>query len=251
VTREQRTVFGEVADDYEQTRPDYPDTLFDAVFEFGGLRAGDRALEIGAGTGKATRGFIMRGLDVLALEPAPGMAAILRKKHQATLETTFEDWTLEPDAFALVYAAQSWHWVEDHDAQYDRVADTLGPRGTVAFFWNLAQPFDGALGEEIAAVYRDIAPDADTITTKWPLDETLTELQRAARFDDVTKETCTWSRTYTTAEYLMLMGTHSSHRMLDEGTLTRLQQAVGAVVDAQGGAVTVDGESALYLAHAR
>ena len=139
VTREQRTVFGEVAELYERTRPGYPDGLFDAVLEFGDLHAGDRALEVGAGTGKATRGFIARGLDVLALEPAPGMADVLRHSYPSVIETTFEDWTVDRGAFGLLYAAQAWHWVEDHPAAYARVADALRDGGTIALFWNLAR----------------------------------------------------------------------------------------------------------------
>ena len=75
---EQRLVFGEVAEQYDRARPSYPDELFDAIIEHGGLHAGDAALEIGAGTGKATRGFVARGLAVHALEPSPGMARVLR-----------------------------------------------------------------------------------------------------------------------------------------------------------------------------
>ncbi len=41
--REQRLVFGEVAEQYDTYRPSYPDALFDTIVEFGGLRAGDRA----------------------------------------------------------------------------------------------------------------------------------------------------------------------------------------------------------------
>ncbi len=71
-------MFGEIAQQYDAFRPSYPDALFDTIVEFGELHAGDRALEIGAGTGKATAGFRARGLDVHALEPSPEMAAILR-----------------------------------------------------------------------------------------------------------------------------------------------------------------------------
>ena len=42
--REQALVFGEVADQYDEMRPSYPDALFDTVIEFGGLRADDAAL---------------------------------------------------------------------------------------------------------------------------------------------------------------------------------------------------------------
>ena len=248
VTREQRTVFGEVAELYERTRPGYPDGLFDAVLEFGDLHAGDRALEVGAGTGKATRGFIARGLDVLALEPAPGMADVLRQSYPSVIETTFEDWTVEPGAFALLYAAQSWHWVEDHPAAYARAADALRDGGTIALFWNLPREFDGALGADIQAVYRDLAPTLEPLTTQWPLDETLAEIDASDRFDIATKVTVPWTQPYSRTEYVELMGTHSNHRMLDDATRAQIQAAVGAVIDRHGGAVAVTYDTAVYLA---
>lgn len=49
-----------VAELYERSRPGYPPALFAALGEPG------RALEIGAGTGQATRGLLARGWDVVA-----------------------------------------------------------------------------------------------------------------------------------------------------------------------------------------
>jgi hypothetical protein len=51
--REQALVLGEVAETYHRVRPGYPDALVDDVFAFGMLEPGDRAVEVGAGTGKA------------------------------------------------------------------------------------------------------------------------------------------------------------------------------------------------------
>jgi len=248
VTREQRTVFGEVAELYERTRPGYPDGLFDAVLEFGDLHPGDRALEVGAGTGKATRGFIARGLDVLALEPAPGMAEVLRQSYPSVIEMTFEDWTVEPGAFALLYAAQAWHWVEDHPAAYARAADALRDGGTIALFWNLPREFDGALGADIQGVYRALAPTLEPLTTQWPLDETLAEIDASDRFGIATKVTVPWTQPYSRAEYVELMGTHSNHRMLDDATRAQIQAAVGAVIERHGGVVAVTYDTAVYLA---
>ena len=51
-------MFGEVVQDYDQVRPGYPDDLVDDVTALSG--AGP-ALEVGAGTGKATVSFAARG----------------------------------------------------------------------------------------------------------------------------------------------------------------------------------------------
>ncbi|MDX6616922.1 MAG: hypothetical protein QOD60_2013, partial [Solirubrobacterales bacterium] len=109
--REQALVFGEIADQYEAARPAYPDGAFDTIVEYGGLRLGDAALEIGAGTGKATGGFLTRGLAVHALEPSAEMARVLRAKGVTVEETSFEAWPVREAAFRLVFAAQAWHWV--------------------------------------------------------------------------------------------------------------------------------------------
>jgi len=51
-----RLSFGGVAELYDRSRPSYPPALVDDVLEFAGVGPGeaDRALEVGAGTGKAT-----------------------------------------------------------------------------------------------------------------------------------------------------------------------------------------------------
>ena len=48
--------FGAVASAYERYRPGYPDELVDEVLAYAG-RPVRTALEVGAGTGKATRAF--------------------------------------------------------------------------------------------------------------------------------------------------------------------------------------------------
>jgi SAM-dependent methyltransferase len=251
VTREQRTVFGEVAELYERTRPGYPEAVYDAIIDYGHLHATDRALEIGAGTGKATRAMAKRGLEITALEPSPGMAALLVRSAPVTVvETTFEHWEIEPAAFALVYAAQAWHWV-DHTHAYGRAADALRTGGTIALVWNVPAEWDGALGNDIDAVYAQHAPALLRASEQWDLDTTLGELTASERFEDVTKMTFPWVQSYTTGEYVAMLGTHSNHRMLDDAARTRLHTAVGEVIGRHGGRVEVEYKAGVYLARRR
>jgi hypothetical protein len=55
--------FGVMAEAYERFRPGYPVELFDMVMTYAGQPV-RTALEIGAGTGKATRLFAQRGVAV-------------------------------------------------------------------------------------------------------------------------------------------------------------------------------------------
>lgn len=91
------------------------------------------ALEIGAGTGKATRLFAERGVIVTATEPDPGMLGELRQRVPAitnTVQAAFED--LRPgESYSLVYAAAAMHWTDPND-RWTRVAALLEPGGVFA-----------------------------------------------------------------------------------------------------------------------
>jgi SAM-dependent methyltransferase len=140
--REQRTIFGEVAELYDKARAAYPEALFDDVLDYARCTAASsmRALEIGAGTGKATVALAARGVDVVALEPDAAMAAVLRRScenfpHVRIEVTTFEDWTTSWKGFDLLYAAQAWHWVA-REVRARRAAELLRADGTIALFWH-------------------------------------------------------------------------------------------------------------------
>ncbi len=123
--RQQRLVFGEVAELYDKARASYQDALIDDVIAFAG-GPGLRAVEVGAGTGKATVGFAARGLDILALEPSPAMVAVARRNcapypRVRIEQTSFEDWPADPGGYGLVYSAQAWHWVRP-EIRYQKAA---------------------------------------------------------------------------------------------------------------------------------
>jgi hypothetical protein len=246
--REQRTVFGEVAQLYDDARPSYPDEVFDTVIAYGELSPNDQALEIGAGTGKATEQWVARRLDVLALEPSAGMAGVLRAKGVRVEQLTFEDFAGRPSSFRLVCAAQAWHWVTGAD-RYQRAANLLEIGGTLALFWNKPRHFGGALGADVDAVYAKHAPAlADRGAPKWSLEATLDEITATPGYSPPELREITWVQPYTTQEYMRLQETHSDHRMLPDGQRVRLHAAVRETIEAHGGAVDVIYDTQLYLA---
>jgi len=245
--REQRLVFGEVAEQYDARRPSYPDALFDAVCEYGDLHAGARALEIGAGTGKATVGMLARGLDVHALEPSAEMARVLRGKGVDAEVTTLEAWTVVPDAFDLVYAAQAWHWVHGAD-RYERVAGTLRPGGTLALFWNKGREHDDAFAADNRAAYATYAPDLGSPAGSWTLDWIGEELAACDMFTAMERRTFTWTTSYSRDAWLALLATHSDHRMLPDARRAQLHVAVGEAIDKHGGAIDIVYDTELFLA---
>ncbi|MDN3357869.1 class I SAM-dependent methyltransferase [Actinomadura sp. DC4] len=157
-----RAGFDTAAEDYERTRPVCPPSLFDDLVERAGLRAGDRVIEIGCGTGQATVPLAERGLAVTAVELGAGLAAIARERLAAfpaaeVVTCAFEDWSPPDTPAAAVVAVNSLHWV-DPRLRYSRPAELLRPGGAMAVagcFWARpagAEPFWTDVQEDYRAV---------------------------------------------------------------------------------------------------
>jgi SAM-dependent methyltransferase len=258
VAREQRLVFGEVADVYDRVRPGYPPSLVDHVVGALGLAAGDRVLEVGAGTGKATVAFAARNLDVHALEPDPGMAAVARANAAATgaavavTVAAFEDWVPDRCDHALVMSAQAWHWVRP-EVRLEKAHHVLAPGGALALFWNRPDWPDTPLRHAIDEVYETVAPELGARTPGRSAQDAgrracTDELASSAWFGDLEFTQHPWSTAYDAASYVELLSTQSDHRMLDADRRRHLLDSVAAAIDAAGGAVPVAYVADLYLA---
>ena len=252
-----------MAELYDRVRPSYPTALVDDVLEFAGANAGDRAVEVGAGTGKATILFAARGLQILALEPSPEMAAIARVRltdyeNVAIEETEFERW--RPDrSFRLVFSAQAWHWVKP-EVRYMRAREAIAEGGALAVFWNRPQWETSALRDELADAYRRNAPELGAGSTgpgpmhpdvqappAWWGDWT-GELHRAVGFEPPQPRSYTWTEDYTSKQYVELLQTHSDHIVLADVQRHALLDAVATVIDRRGGTLTIEYATAMWLA---
>src|SRR5712671_3675150 len=72
-------VFDEVPELYDRVRPAYPDELFADLVAITGMDRRSPVLEVGCGTGQATRSLAALGCRVPAIEPGAGMAAIAER----------------------------------------------------------------------------------------------------------------------------------------------------------------------------
>jgi SAM-dependent methyltransferase len=115
--RELGCVFNEVPELYDRVRPTYPDELFADLTNITGIDAQSSVVEVGCGTGQATRSLARLGCSVTAVEPGTAMAAIARERLSTfpavRIETSsFERWDDHGRRFDALLAASSWHWVE-------------------------------------------------------------------------------------------------------------------------------------------
>lgn len=208
--------FGTMAEAYERFRPGYPAELFDVVTTYAG-RPVRTALEIGAGTGKATRLFAHRGVMVTATEPDGAMLAELRKHvpgSVTTVQAAFED--LQPAGrYDLVYAAAALHWTEPV-GRWSRMAALLEPGGVFASFGGPGQLADPAVAEAVRAarapfLESDDVPSPDGTPPEQDMQWPGTELQRSDWFTDVKQLVIPRRLTMSARDYVGHLSTISAY----------------------------------------
>ena len=248
--RERALSFGAVAAVYERFRPEYPEELVRQMLAYAG-RPVHTALEIGAGTGKATRVFARHGVSVTTTDPDPAMLSELRRlvpDSVATREAAFEDLPLTP-AYDLVFAAGSLHWTRPED-RWTRVAGMLAPGGTFASFAGqrgLADPDVRDRVEAVRSTYldNDDVPSPDGTPADSPMQWPGTELTASAYFVDVRQSTIERRTTMAADDYVGHLSTVSAYLQLPEAVR---REALDAILEVLPARVEMVGDLQLHLA---
>jgi ubiquinone/menaquinone biosynthesis C-methylase UbiE len=121
-------------------KPDYPAELIKTIISKVNLTAGSKLLEIGSGTGRATKQFADSGFEIVCIEPGINMIerakSKLKNKNIEFIVSPFEDYAEPSEYFDAVISAQAWHWVSQ-PAGFEKCANTLKKGGYLAPFWNV------------------------------------------------------------------------------------------------------------------
>jgi SAM-dependent methyltransferase len=242
--------FGSVASAYERFRPGYPEAVADAVLEYAG-RPVRTALEIGAGTGKATRLFARRGITVTATDPDAAMLAELRRHVPDTVtvvRAAFEELPPTP-RHDLVYAAASLHWT-DPEGRWARVAGMLAAGGVFASFGGQLHLADPDVEDAVRTARSDVVPDdgiasPDGTPPDSPLQWPGTELTRSQLFSDVRQSVIERRITWTARAYVGHLSTISAYLQLPEQAHERV---LGRILHALPDQVAINGDLTLHLA---
>lgn len=242
--------FGSVAAAYERYRPGYPAGLVDEVLTYAG-RPVHTALEIGAGTGKATRAFARRGIAVTATEPDAAMLRELRRHVPSTMtivRAAFEDLTFRA-TYDLVFAAAAMHWT-DPVGRWERVAALVVPGGTFASFGGQVHLADPAVEAAVHAarlpfLESDSVPSPDGTPagsqTQWPA----TELAQSGLFTDLRQTSIDRRRAVSARDYLGHLSTISAYLQLPSSVRA---EAFGRILAVLPERVEVAADIILHLA---
>lgn len=227
---EGRHLFGSDAETYDSARPGHADRVYEVLAERCGLGPGTSVLEIGPGTGQATRRLLELGADPLVVvEPDPKLTAYLAHTVGDRVdlrETTLEAAELPDGIFDIATAASSFHWI-DEDIGLALVRRALRPDGWIALWWtgfgdpSRPDPFREATTELLDTMPR--SPIGSHRGGRTPTEggsELWLDALAAAGFEDASYERIPWSVTYDAKGIRAIFSTFSPFLYTDERTRT-------------------------------
>ncbi|HEU5198849.1 MAG TPA: class I SAM-dependent methyltransferase [Ktedonobacterales bacterium] len=277
-----RASFDSAAELYDAARPAYPEELFEDLVALTGLHADSSILEVGSGTGKATLPLARRGFHILGIELGEHLAALARAKlagyPQARIDVdNFETWPAPEGRFDVAVSASAWHWI-DPAIGYPKIARALRPRGFFALMWNRQQRSDttdqqntaqssgasdqdntsqAAFSQALQEVIQQVAPGlagnrlgrAGAGHQQFRRDGLLAASEF---FETPVVRSYAWETTYDAANYLRLLDSYSSYRVLDPSVRDRLFTRIAEMIDSRfNGRVIRQWQTELYIAQRR
>jgi SAM-dependent methyltransferase len=141
-----------------------------------------------------------------------------------------EDWTPAGEAFAMVFAATAWHWV-DPTVRYRKAADALAPGGYLAL-WGAGHviPRDGdPFFEELQEVYDEIGeslPPGTALPRPQELADDRAEIEASGLFDVTDITQYDWETVYDAEGYIDLLNTFSGHIAMQDWQRDRLYSEI-------------------------
>jgi len=241
--------FDNVPEIYDRIRPEYPPALFEALFAYLPDRE-LRAVEIGPATGKATRPLLEYGIAVTAIEPGAGLAAFLRAKLGAefpsleVITAKFEEAEMGADAYDLVFAATSFHWLVKA-TRFQRCHDLLHEDGTLGVMHtnHIESEADKGFFAAVQPIYERHS-QGDDPPHQLPNEDNLVPpeydaLIACGLFTDIELHKVRWDQTYSAADYGDLMRSFSGTQALEPPEQDALIGDITAFIDADfGGEIT-------------
>ena len=128
-------------------------------------------MEVGSGTGLLTTSLLARGLRVEAVDPGGNMIRLARRRVGEGAAVRFhhgrfEDVALPEGAFAAVFSATAFHWI-DPEVGWARAAALLEPGGMLALLQR-CDVWGESTVDDWRALHAAVAKAAPDIGSRWP-----------------------------------------------------------------------------------
>ena len=223
---EGRRLFGSDPALYDRARPGHAEQVYTILAKRCGLGPGTSVLEVGPGTGQATRRLLALGASPLvAIEPNADLARYLASTVGNRVEIrvlALEEADLPESSFDLAAAASSFHWIDELTG-LAILFRALRPNGWVALWWTgfgdptRPDPFRDATAELLSTMPK--SPAGSHRGGRTPSEEgseAWLGALAAAGYEDGLLERIPWSKTYDARGIREIFATFSPFLYVDE-----------------------------------
>ena len=252
---EKKTSFDNHLQEYNRWRPTYSPEVFSTICDYSNIKKNSVLVEVGCGTGQATVFFLDYGCNVIGVESGTNFTNFLRNKfvnykNFYVYNMDFENYSMQSGVVDLIYAATSFHWVNE-DIGYKKAFDLLKSGGSIALFWNT--PFvnrnDDMLHQDIQKIYRKY-----TRNYKAPIEIDEEKYKKRKQtiekygFVNVKSILFHQTRTFKAHEYIALLNTYSDHIEMMPDTKRAFESEIYKAIIKGGDRLVVYDTIDLYLA---
>lgn len=251
---ELKLTFNTDAASYDKYRPNYCKALFSDLVNYCQLNNDMKVLEIGIGTGQATKPILDTGCQVTAIEIGDKLAEFTRDKYITydnlhIITSDFESVELEEGTYDLIYSASAFHWIP-MDFGMKKVKKLLKDHGV--FAWISSTPVPSKKSEdvfnEIQKVYWDYpqyfkplsSPNIDGLVES--LNKKLANRHQdflKYEFKDVKDNMYHSSRQVSAKDYAETTSTYSDHKIIPHNDRMAFQKRIEMSIDGCGGSITI------------
>ncbi len=251
--QEKRILFDHAADAYDIFRPSYPEPAVDCIISYARVKRSSRVLEVGAGPGKASVLFAARGLTIDCLEPGENLCRLARKNLASwprvnVIPSTFEDFDGPGEGYDLMYAAQSFHWI-DHPLRFRKAQRLLSRHGSLAIIYNYSPAPEKGLSQDLhRAIHASSGGAMKSGNYEDEIARWTSQIKADDLFFDLQVERFRWRSEYTAQRYAGLLSTYSTFLALEKATQERILAAVADVFAAHRRPLVRDMICVVFLA---
>ncbi len=226
-----RKIFDTIPEKFDRWRPQYCEEAFAYLKSNTGLNEHKSLLEIGPGTGQATKPLLDTGCDYLAIELGEHLAAFTAEKFKDypnfhLVNDDFITHDFGNQKFDVVFSAATIQWIPEEIA-YQKTYNLLKPGGTLAMMLNYGdyKTPNEALYQEIQEIYNSYFRPERPYTQKFDYLNA-----PSYGFTDVEKQEFHSSREFTAEEYIEYLGTHCDHIEIDEPYRSKFFDGIKAAI---------------------
>lgn len=247
---DKKLTFNSDAESYDKYRSNYCDALFAELIDYVKLDDSMKVLEIGMGTGQATKPILDIGCHVTAIEIGDKLANLSREKFSnydnfEVINCDFESVELEENSYDLIYSASAFHWIS-LDSGINKVKKLLKRDGV--FAWISTTPIPSKENEHIfrniQRIYANYPSYFNKISEDICIDDLISstneklknraDVFRKYSFNEVRSMLYEGERIFSSKDYALMTSTFSDHKVMKYKDRIRFQSELEEIIKKLG-----------------